>query len=207
MNRSGQTLIEVIIAASVIVVGIISLISLLVTVQTTGADSQDELVAIQLGREAIEAARFVRDSNWLAQENGQTVSYNDSLHNATDYSAVYTWDPSKDPVTGIIFNFAPDSISNPSAKVYQAASGLYRQRDGLPLSAWTVTPYTRFITFYPICSSDLGVTESVVSSDGSTCGATPQIGVQVQVTVQWTSRGNAHTRTFEERLYNWKYGD
>lgn len=211
-HQSGQTLLEVIIAIAIIAIGMMSLISLLINTQITGANTQDEFVVIELGREAIEAARFVRDSNWLAQENGQTTPWNAGLRDAvdpTDYTGIYVWTPAQtNPALALAFNFLPDVSTHAATKVYRTPAGYYQQMVGavpsIPPNNWTATPYSRFVTFYPICSSTLGVTESFVSVDGTVC-ATTQIGVQVVVTIQWSSRGTPHTRTFEERLYNWKY--
>lgn len=216
MVRSGQTLLEVLIACAIITVGIISAVTLLIAIQTTSRVTYQEAIALELGREAIEAARFIRDSNWLERESGATTTnYADGLRDSTDptdYTAIYRWRASAtDPAAAITFDFSPDTLSDTSTTVYQqTAARFYRQTTSTPLpSGWEATPFQRFVTMYPICSSDAGVTEFFVTIDGQTCTSvfpgTVEIGVQIVVQLQWSDHGTTHSRTIEERLYNWKY--
>ena len=76
------------------------------------------------------------------------------------------------------------------------------------LEGFTPTIYSRFITLYPICSNDAGITEEFISNDKEDCVTTYgslEIGVQAEVTVTWSSRGTSHTRVIAERLYDWRY--
>ncbi len=214
MHRpTGQTLVEVLLALTIIIVGIVSLVSALINTQSSATASIEGAVATQLGKEAIEAARFVRDSNWLERENGQTANFNDGLESATeanDYTGVYLWNPTKtDPNQAVVFDYTADASSSSNAIVYQNSSGLYRQFTTAPGVTWTPTLYQRYVTLFPICSSDGGQTEQYVTADGTDCATsypgTTQIGVDVLVTVSWTSRGTAHSRDLETRLYDWKY--
>ncbi len=212
-QRIGQTLIEVLLAITVIVIGIVSLVSALISIQASASNSLAEAVAMQLGREAIEAARFVRDSNWLERENGLGSQFTDGLNSSTeanDYTAVYTWNPSQtDPNLAVMFDFTADSSTATQTKVYRNLAGLYRQFSSTPGASWQATSYSRYVTLYPICSSDGGITEQVVTADTLDCSSeyagTTQIGVQVEVTIQWSSRNDNHTRILEERLYDWRY--
>lgn len=207
--RSGQTLIEVLLALAIILVGMMSLVSTLINAKITADASVDSAIAVQLAREPVEAARFIRDSNWLKRENGLGTSYNESLMrdnvgDPNDYSAVYTWDPpATDPALAIQFNFDPDTSTDPLTQVYRDSDNFYRHAP-----SFVTTIYSRYVTLYPICSSDGGVTEQLITADGQDCVATygsPEIGLQVNSTVTWSSRGTDHTVTLEERLYNWRY--
>ncbi len=207
--RSGQTLVEVLLSLAIILVGLLSLTSALINTQLTASTAVEESVAIQLAREGVEAARFIRDRNWLEREDGLGTSYNDDLHSSSDpddYTAIYTWNPPQaDPSAAIAFDFVPD-VSSTSTTVYQSAVGLYRQSTNTTLTAaWTPTIYSRFVTLYPICSSDAGLTETVIANDALNCGTMPEIGVQAEVTVTWSSRGTSHTRVITEQLYDWRY--
>lgn len=207
--RSGQTLVEVLLSLAIILVGLLSLTSALINTQLTASTAVEESVAIQLAREGVEAARFIRDRNWLEREDGLGTAFNDGLESdgtieVDDYTAIYTWNPPQaDPTAAISFDFVPDTSSS-STIVYQSAAGLYRQSTTV-LGGFTPTIYSRFITLYPICSNDSGLTETVVVSDGLDCGTVPEIGVQVEVIVTWSSRGTSHTRVIAERLYDWRY--
>lgn len=214
MHRpNGQTLVEVLLAITVIVIGMVSLVSALINIQASATNSLEEAIAVQLGREVVEGARFIRDSNWLERENGLGSAFSDGLSSSTeadDYTGVYLWNPPQtDPNLAISFSFTADTSSDTQTIVYRNLAGLYRQFTTTPGATWQSTIYQRYVTLYPICSSDGGVTEQVVTMDTRNCSSeyagTTQIGVQVQVTIQWTSRGNTHTRTVEERLYDWRY--
>lgn len=209
MIRPGQTLVEVLLALAIILVGLLSLTSALINTQRTASTAVEESVAIQLAREGVEAARFIRDRNWLEREDGLGTSYYDGLRSSStpdDYTAIYRWNPPQtDPSAAISFDFTPNVGSNLTT-VYKSATGLYRQSTNSTLtSAWTPTIFSRFVTLYPICSSDAGLTETVIASDGLNCGTMPEIGVQAEVTVTWSSRGTSHTRVITERLYDWRY--
>lgn len=210
----GQTLLEVIISAAIIVTGIVSLVTLIVYIQTSSRLTYQEAIAMGLAQEGIEAARFVRDSNWLEREAGSGANFYDGLYDAMtlDYTAIYRWRSTmSDPAVAVAFDFAPDSATDAAAIVYMTGSNQYRQIASSPPGGWKATPYTRFMTLYPICSDDGGITESLITADGQSCATTfagtTQIGVQAVVEVSWENSGTVHTRTLEERLYDWKYAD
>jgi hypothetical protein len=150
----------------------------------------------------------------LEREAGTAAEFNDGLFDSAtlDYTAIYRWRPAQtDPAQAVTFDFTPDTATEAATTVYQTTSQYYRQTAGTVTGGWTTTPYTRFVTSYPICSDDGGVTESLLTADGQDCGTvyvgTSQIGVQVQVIVTWDNAGETHTRTLEERIYDWKYAD
>src|SRR3990167_5369955 len=152
VSRPGQTLIEVLLALAIILVGIVSLISALVNAQITAAASIDSAIALQLAREPIEAARFIRDSNWLKREAGLGANYNDDLVrdnfvDPNDYTAIYTWDPPlADPAFAIQFNFDPDSNTDPLTQIYIGPDGLYRHSPaGFPPPTFAATIYSRYV--------------------------------------------------------------
>lgn len=215
---AGQSLIEVLLALTIIIVGMVSLVSALINTQNTATASLEETIAVQMGREALEAARFVRDSNWLERENGlgtakSGTQFNEGLASTTeanDFSGIYLWNPaSTNPSTAIQFDYTADTSTDSSTTVYQNLAGLYRQFTTAPGATWQATKYSRYVTLYPICSSDGGLVEQLLSGDGSDCTTTypgtTQIGVQVRVAVSWSSRGVTKTRVLEERLYDWRY--
>lgn len=213
--RPGQTLIEVLLALAIILVGMMSLVSTLINAKITADASVDSAIAVQLAREPIEAARFIRDSNWLKRENGFGTSYNeglvrDNFVDPNDYTATYTWDPPlSDPAFAVQFNFDPDSSTDALTVIYRDPGNLYRHTPaGFPPPGFAATIYSRYVTLFPICSSDGGVTEQFITADGQDCVATygsPEIGLQVNSTVTWSNRGTDHAVTLEERLYDWRY--
>lgn len=214
LNRPGQTLVEVLLSIAIIVVGLVSLVATLVNIQSSAQFSSEEAIALQIAKEPLEVARFIRDSNWLEREDGSTVDYADGLASTTetgDYTGIYTWSPATvDPGTAITFNFTADDASHATTTVYKSSNGTYRQFSTTPGGSWLNSGYSRFVTMYPICSFDGGVTEQFITVDGSDCpttyAGTVEIGRQVVSTVVWLSHGNNHSRVLETRLYNWRYG-
>lgn len=214
---AGQTLIEVLLSITIIVVGMVSLVTALINTQATATASIEEAVAVQLGRETIEAARFIRDSNWLERENGLGTAYDEGLDEnvaaspgTEDYTGVYLWNPPQTNLdSAVSFNFTADDSSATQTTVYQNTGGIYRQFSGASGSSFSPSLYSRYVTLYPICSSDGGVTEQLITADGTACATafpgTTEIGRQIQVTVTWSSRGTSHSRVLEERIYDWRY--
>ncbi|MFH0828555.1 MAG: type II secretion system protein, partial [Candidatus Kerfeldbacteria bacterium] len=78
--QSGQTLLETIIALGIIATATTATVSLLLSSMKAGTTSTNRVIAANLAREAIEAAREVRDSNWLRIQTNETgVSTFDGL--------------------------------------------------------------------------------------------------------------------------------
>lgn len=213
---TGQSLIESLVAITIIVVGLVSLIGLLISSRTQSNITENEALAVELGSEALEAARFVRDSNWLEIEDGNTtVNYYDGLRSGTNYNGIYRWNRAlANPATAITFQFIGGStgIESDQAKVYQDGAGFYRQTQTTPPATWTPTQFRRWVSIYPICyvigATPFGDTDYLIEKDGDVCAAGDvEVGIQVIVQMRWDAPGGIHDRYFEERLYNWKYAE
>jgi len=61
----GTTMIEVIVALSVVTLGIIGALNLSLESHSTVGFSKEEIIAANLAREAIDIVRNMRDNNWL----------------------------------------------------------------------------------------------------------------------------------------------
>lgn len=68
-NKLGFTIIEVMIATSIIIVGILSVLSLVRQGIRTNYLNKNAIVASQLSQECLELVRKKRDFNWLDLEN------------------------------------------------------------------------------------------------------------------------------------------
>jgi len=75
MNKKGFTLLEMIIAVTVILIGLIPIMSLMYDSSFGVRLSLSRLQAAYLAQEGLEIVRNIRDSNWLAQ----TSSWNNNL--------------------------------------------------------------------------------------------------------------------------------
>lgn len=64
-RTSGETLIEIVIAISVLTTVLASAFTILVQVSATNGNSLNRVVALNLAREGVESVRNIRDTNWL----------------------------------------------------------------------------------------------------------------------------------------------
>ena len=69
MNKKGFTLLEMIIAVTVILIGLIPIMSLMYDSSFGVRLSLSRLQAAYLAQEGLEIVRNIRDSNWLAQSS------------------------------------------------------------------------------------------------------------------------------------------
>ncbi|MFA5129407.1 MAG: hypothetical protein WC477_00635 [Patescibacteria group bacterium] len=198
----GQTMIEFMVAMTVIIIGLISAASLAFSNVRTQEISADHILASNFAREGVELARSIRDTNWLAG-----LPFNTGLNNGTDYSGSpqYT-------ATGVFngFDFSPSNIDSNNAtliKMSTAGGGssgaLYVQGTGV---AGTNTVFKRMLLLQPICMDNSGspITYNT-PADGSLCpGSQPTVGVRVTSTVVWDRRGVRRSSVIVDDMYDWR---
>jgi len=200
-------LLETIVAIAVILSGVIGVMSLTISNLAAGTENQNRLTALNLAREAVEAARAIRDNAWLA---GATVPWYQCVSsgvnclgytaNGADITAVPILDPSS---LGWSMYFSPNDQTNPSAAIYRDQNSLYRQSGTVPISGASSTIWRRLLWLYPICRNQAAQTET---SSGTGCGGSEaQVGIRVVVEVKWDERNNSHSLKIEDFLYNWRY--
>lgn len=179
MNKKGQTLLEVMLAVGIMTFGIISIISLSITSSIIARRTSKELIATQLAREGLEVVHNIRDSNWLAMEDGiADAQWNDNIYNATDDTAIATFNPTIAGGTWAIV-FAPNNFNNAATKIYLDDQNIYRHQ--LPTESLTETPYKRLLTITAITD-----------------------GLNVKCEVRWQDGGNNYSKILEENIYDWK---
>lgn len=226
-HNAGFTLLETVVAIAIILFGLVSLISLSTTSLVSGEITSDEFVAANIAREGIEVVRAQRDSNWLALSTNpaSSVLWNDGLFQnqvgepgGVDYTAVLTLDPG----APTYFDFSPDSFGDSCTGTtpydcsllwqhhtdpiyFQAGEDLYPLFDP---SVYTTTRFSRLLSLYPLCRSTVTESDEQVISSG-TCSAAlgptyEQVGIDIVVEVRWTGRGEPHSYTVEEHMYDWQ---
>jgi prepilin-type N-terminal cleavage/methylation domain-containing protein len=79
MNKKGFTLLEMIIAVTVILIGLIPIMSLMYNSSFGVRLSLSRLQAAYLAQEGLEIVRNIRDSNWIKQNKGLNISWDDNL--------------------------------------------------------------------------------------------------------------------------------
>jgi hypothetical protein len=136
MNTKGQGLIETIVAVAIMVTGIVGAISLVNFSLRGASGAMNQLIALNLSWEAVEAAVNIRDSNFLA---GDTFSI--GLDGSGDTTAIAEFD---ETANIWFFDFsAADSISDPATVLY-LQNGLYKQVGTSP--GGTATNFRRLVT-------------------------------------------------------------
>jgi len=85
--RKGFTLIEVIVAISVITIGIIGIYNLVPRIVSITSANANRFIVSQLAREGIEVVRNIRDTNWL-----QGRSFDTGLEQGENYGVQYNGD-------------------------------------------------------------------------------------------------------------------
>lgn len=183
MNNKGQTLLEVMLAIGIMVFGVISIISLSITSSVMARRTSKELVATQLAREGVEAVHNIRDSNWLAIDDGEAVSWNTNLYNTilpTDYTTVPVFNSTG--AAGGVWSINNWAVNNPT-KICLNSSHIYIQRlNNNPCPpGFTETPYRRLLTITPITD-----------------------GLNVKCKVIWNDGGKDYSKIMEENIYDWK---
>jgi len=122
LSKQGFSLIETIVAISIMLIGIVGLYALVPFYLKVVAVNKDRFVASQLAREGIEFVRNIRDSNLLAGNN-----WNDNLTGCVSGCQMdYNDDAGLSGYTGMSLRIDP--------------SGFYKYEGGL------ITKYKRKIT-------------------------------------------------------------
>ncbi|MBI3963480.1 MAG: hypothetical protein HY341_00615 [Candidatus Kerfeldbacteria bacterium] len=196
--REGQTLMELIVAIFVILVGIVGTVTLAIMTLTIARESKHRVISANLAREGIDVVREIRDSNWLG-----ATPWNAGLAAADDYSAIPEFDPTS--LTPWTLNFGPsvaifDDLADDMTVVYR--DGAFLRQDADYSGPALPTAYRRIVRMNPICQSAADCTGGICS-DGFSC-TSPVIGIQVLSSVRWVDHGRSQLVTVEERLYDWR---
>ncbi len=193
-KSQGQGLLEVTMAIGIIILGLLGIMALTTSSFGAAAEAENRILATNLAREGLEAARSLRDDAWL---QGSSTSWYSQLSGGSDVTAM----PVLDPATfAWSFDFTPNSLQESLSVVWRDQNSLFRQSSSSISGSPTL--YSRLVTFYPICRDALSNTEV---SDGVACqSGFNQIGVRVISEVGW-SRHGSHVISLEGFLYNWRY--
>jgi type II secretory pathway pseudopilin PulG len=180
----GQTLIELLIALTVIVTGLFAATTLVFSNLQLADRDADEVVAVNLAREGIELAKQVRDSNWLAG-----LPFNQGLGSAGDETATPRWGGSA-PEQQPVFDFTANTMNDPQTRIWRSrnlATPLFFTHTD---PSGVATPWRRLLTFRPMCETS--------------CASDPVIAVRVESRVEWQRKGQTFQRVMYEDLYDWR---
>ena len=193
--RSGQSLVEVIIALAIISSAVVAALTLTVSSLSAQKSNEGWVIGGNLAREGIEVVRNMRDSNWLA---GRV--WNDGLVGPepdTDHTAVPVFDPE---TGGWTIDFSVDGIGEESASVWRLLGGhpgIMVQAAARP-EGTVPSGFRRIIYLHPVCA-DQSVLESGTCPPGN-----PQAGLSVTSHVTWSVSGRSPKAEMTVVLYDWR---
>ncbi|MFA6271801.1 MAG: hypothetical protein WC693_01665 [Patescibacteria group bacterium] len=203
-NNIGQSLIELVVAVSIILIGVVSTLVLTVTTIRGGKASKMQAVAGNLAREGIEVVKQQRYNNWLKIESNNLsfVDWDQGLYNDLYENVLTVEFNSSTPAWNLNFNIqattTQECIDDPNSKcLLYLKNGIYSHD-----STGIATPFYRVVTINSICkkASD-GIEEFRTYWD---CGTDEKVGVQVISNVFWKEKGSWNSVMLEDHLYNWK---
>lgn len=148
ITNSGQSLLETIMALGIILIAVTATIGLLISTMKTGKTSTNRIIAANLAREGIEAARQIRDSNWLRIQANEDVDSGtadiqlpgtfDGLFGESSAAGVYHH--VRYPVLNNFLNtyqyYCP--IGSPIRRCYRSSIALCFYRDASDMNYWTM---------------------------------------------------------------------
>ena len=188
-STGGITLVETVVAVTILVAAITGPMTLASQSLRASRDARNELIATHLAEEGVEIVHSVRDNNSATDVSGTHTAWMNTLYPAcikgcgadpTDHS-VPVWGPNA------LVGCPAGDCSVVQNLYYNPATGLYKQSANPLSSPWSITPFKRVITLQGI--DDVGV---------------PVRQVRVTSTVTYSSFSNTpRTVTVVDDLYNW----
>ena len=206
--RHGQGLLELIIAISIIITALISIVSLTIMSVSGQKVSENETIAANLSRDGIEVIRNLRDSSFL---EGKMIGvdyisgFNNHVGRVSYDTLLSGLQANFDAITdnadvNVVFNDA-DTILN-----RDATTGYYHH------SGTAATIFRRAIFIDFICQNSSGCTDGICSTGEASCPdvATDSdttadvIGYRITSHVRWNEKGVTKNYILADYLYQWK---
>lgn len=222
---------ELIIAMGVIIVGLLTVVGLIARSISVGALSKNEVIALGLAQEGIEAVRAIRDSNGLEIEAGKRPAseWNFNLSksigaNTFDYTGIpwVTYDFEANPADLVrsvwVIEFGGggttiNSLDDEATRVLryeegQPDAGLFFQDGSAPQGGVKEdTGFRRLVSLEPICDVG-GVPTLLGAPDLSNAGgcASQTMGYRIYSTVRWKDqvKETPEEITLTHDIYNWR---
>jgi hypothetical protein len=200
--RPGQTLLEGIIAIAVVTIGLMGVVGLAISNQTSAQAISDRAVATTLAREGLEVTKHIRDSNWLAN-----VPFSTGLLN---------------PVGGFTTAVPSSDFGNPTGPVWSLSFGEYTNfvdlatqvtwldeglRYAQSINGGTPTKFQRYLKMTALCrpAAYQGTEFRYNAASSATCASGEKlVGIRVLSHVQWPRGAGFSTVTLELRLFDWR---
>lgn len=198
LSQDGLTFIEVIVALGVLLTGIISGLTLTSFNLNASAAAENRLRAANFAREALEAIRQKRDSNWLAGNawnNGILQNPAQRYRLTVNFNPVANTWSTLDQTNPIISCSACTLYYNPDNGVFSHISSFPNQP----------SIFKRLVTLQEICWQPAVSAESILAN-GLHCSDSglELIGWQLTSEVTWRDFNIDHLLQVVDRLYDWR---
>lgn len=141
LNQRGETLIEVLLAIMILLIGVISVVKLFESVAINRQIIKERIIATNLAREALEATRNLRDTNWLRFAGEKRKCWNNNFPTSCDGNNPILPDQSYRILFDESYRFILEGISgrleledgaaaNENYRLKINSAGLYNHEDG-----------------------------------------------------------------------------
>lgn len=207
-DKAGLGFLEVIIALSVLLTGVVSGLTLTTFNFNTTASTENRLVAVNLAREGLEVFRGARDSAWLAG-----TSWLEVIFPSTKKSFVPYFNSGSSDGTTTMWSIEPQDLAtiNDCATTvacqikFYPSLGRFIQSGVVDLSSYAQTTYKRLVIVRQICYNSTTKLDSVLEA-GSRCASSglTLIGYELESQVGWLDQGKSSSISLIDRLYDWK---
>lgn len=212
LKNNGTTLIEVLVASSVLIIGLAAILTSALGFLNVTGFSKNYLIASQLAREGIEVVRNQRDLNWL---NGKDFDYLDETHKLTtiNQAIIIFYD---DPFKGKFFIYPLNAgmddciIIDQSCQLRFFSNANYNLYGNGSLTDFTdeTINFYRLLTFEPIeCGADTVFSDWIGDDLTDLCDDSPSadiIGLEVKATVKWYKNDQLQTLEVTDKLFDWQ---
>ncbi len=197
----GLGFLEVIIALSVMIVGVTTGITLTTYNLANVVVAENQVLATGLSREPIELIRALRDSNWLSG-----TDWHSGIDPSSNY-VMFQYFDEKNSVWKLKWVQESDLencercnvIYNPDKKMYLQNI----DENDQPISGATLTGYRRWTRVKNICW-DSGNQKQYIPDYSQSCEGNPMIGWRLTTDVSWYDSQNKKTLTVSEDIYDWR---
>jgi len=202
-KNNGQTLIEAMVAVAVIAIALIGFLSRSTFTFLASRETIHRGQALNLARDGIEAAKHIRDSNWLQgcpdPSDSECRYWDSGLFDGKEYRAlpVYNFDYHIWKMWFISSNFDA-CVDSDECRLYQNKQGFLTAED----SVNKPSDFFRQVELNPICAEDSDCQNGICQS-GNKCSS-QKIGIRVISRVRWKEGSDWRNVELEEYLYNWR---
>lgn len=210
-NKQGTTLLEVLIASEVLIIGLAAILTSALAFLDVTAFSKNYLTASQMAKEAVEVVRNKRDENWL---NGRNFDYLDGPDKLTniDWAIIkfpYNYFDGQliiEPIDLAMDACITTDQIDQSCQLHFFSNANYNLYGNGSLTGFTDEPinFYRLLTFEPITCED-AVFEDWRNGDiDDLCVTGDIIGVEVKATVKWYKNSQLQSVEVADKLFDWQ---